>query len=288
MAVSGAWPMKEQSLTDALVRQFLLGKLADEKHAQIEALFLTDSQVSERVLAIEQELIEDYFEDSLSEEDKERFLSRYAQTEEQRRKLRITKSIKDWAVAESKAPQAIAATLSIWSRLRTRLRLKPLLFVPIAVTTVIAIVLGFVLLNRHMEQRRHLAVEQELVQLNSPTNLRGVPPQMASYDLRPVTPRTVEPERELKPGADIRIVELRLPWIQKERYSTYRVQVSRADDEKVFTIPNVAAETDGTHVIRIRLPVHMLRRGYYQIRLSGIADDKSPGLTQEYNFAVRG
>ena len=280
--------MKEESVTDALVREFLLGKLADEEHERIEDLFLTDSHAREKVLAIEQELIDDYLEDSLSEEDKERFLSRYTQTDEQRRKLRITKSIKEWAVAESRAPQAIVATVSIWSRLRARLRLKPLFVVPIAVTIVIAIVLGLLLINSYMEQRKHLAVEQELVQLNSPTSLREVPPDMASYDLRPVTPRSVEPERELKPGVDIRTVELRLPWIQKERYSTYRVDVSRVDTDKVFTIPNVAAETDGTHVIRIRVPAHILSRGHYRVHLRGITDDESPGLTQEYNFAVSG
>src|SRR5918996_3861202 len=104
MAASGVWPMKEESVTDALVREFLLGKLADEEHERIEDLFLTDSHAREKVLAIEQELIDDYLEDSLSEEDKERFLSRYTQTDEQRRKLRITKSIKEWAVAESRAP----------------------------------------------------------------------------------------------------------------------------------------------------------------------------------------
>ena len=279
--------MTEESITGALVREFLLGKLADEEHERIEDLFLTDPHARERVLAIEQELIDDYFEDSLNEQDKERFLSRYAQTDEQRRKLRITRSIKDWATAEAKAPQAIAATVSIWSRLRTRLRLQPLFVIPIAATIVITIVLGLLLLNRRMEQRQHLAVEQELAQLNSPGSLREVPPHMTSYDLRPVTPRSVEPGRELNPGADIRIVELRLPWIQTQRYSTYRVDVGRVDEDKKFTIPNLPADAGGAHLIRIRLPGHMLRRGHYRILLSGITDNGTPGLTQEFHFAVR-
>src|SRR5829696_3674840 len=134
MAASGVWPMKDESITDADLREFLLGKVADEEQERIESMFLTDSHTRERVLAIEQELIEDYLENSLTEEDKVRFLLRYGQTEEQRRNLKITKSIKDWATAESKGPQAPVATFSLWSRLRTRLRLKPFLVVPIAVT----------------------------------------------------------------------------------------------------------------------------------------------------------
>ena len=66
--------MTEETLTDALLREFLLGKVNDEERERIESLFLTDSQTRERVLVLEQDLIEDYLEDSLTEEDKERFL----------------------------------------------------------------------------------------------------------------------------------------------------------------------------------------------------------------------
>ena len=58
--------MKEESITDALLREFLLGKINDEERERIEDLFLTDSQTKERVLALEQDLIEDYLENSLT------------------------------------------------------------------------------------------------------------------------------------------------------------------------------------------------------------------------------
>lgn len=76
--------MKEESMTDALVREFLLGKLADEERERIESLYLTDPQTRERVLTLEEELIEEYLEGSLTKADNERFLARYAQTGEQR------------------------------------------------------------------------------------------------------------------------------------------------------------------------------------------------------------
>src|SRR5829696_7628965 len=209
MATPGVWPMKEESITDALLREFLLGKINDEERERIEDLYLTDSQTRERVLALEQDLIEDYLENSLTPEDKARFLLRYAQTDEQQRKLRITKSIKDWAIKEARAPEAAAATVSAF---RGRLRLRPVFVVPIAVMIVVAIVLAIIGLNSRIEQqRKHLAVEQELAQLNSPTSLREVPPHMTTLELRPVTVRSVEAQKELKTTADIRIVELRLP-----------------------------------------------------------------------------
>ena len=248
-------------MTDALLREFLLGKLDDEDRERIEGLFLTDSQSRERVLALEQDLIDDYLEDSLSQGDKERFLSRYAQTDEQRRKLRITGAIKDWAVREARVPHPAAPTVSVWSRFWTWLRLKPLFVVPIAVTIVIAIVLAIVWLNSRTEQRKHLAIEQELAQLNSPASLREVPPEMTSFDLRPVSVRSVGAQAELKIPAGIRLIELQLPWIQNERYSMYQAEVRRVGDRESFTISNLQAESNGRYTIRLRLPAQILTRG---------------------------
>lgn len=275
--------MKEESMTDALLREFLLGKINDEERERIENLYLTDSQTKERVLTLEQALIEDYLEDNLTSEDKARFVLRYAQTYEQRQNLRITKSIKNWAITEARAHQPAVATASFLDRLRAWLRLKPVSVIPITVTVVIAIVLAIVWLNSKSEQRKHLAVEQQLAQLNSPASLREVTPQI-SLELRPVTFRSIEPQSELNPLADTHIVELRLPWIQKERYSMYRAEVR--DSDKSFVIPNLHAENNGEYVIRLRLPAQILHQGNYHIYLSGIANDGSTGLTEQYNFAV--
>src|SRR6185503_10245043 len=160
MATSGVWPMKEESITDASLREFLLGKLADEELERIENLYLTDSQTRDKVLALEQDLIDDYLENGLSEEDKQRFLARYAQTDEQRRRLRIIKSIKDWAVTGPPASQAAAAatTSSIWSRFRRRLRRRPMMFVPIAVAIALGVLLAIVWLNSRIEKKKHFGV----------------------------------------------------------------------------------------------------------------------------------
>ena len=277
--------MKEE-LTDALLREFLLGKLTDEDRERIEGLFLTDSQTKERVLALEQDLVDDYLEDGLSQGDKERFVSRYAQTDEQRRKLRITGAIKDWAVREARAPHQAAPAVSIWSRLWTWLRFKPRFFIPIAVTTVVAAVFAIVWLNGRIEQRKHLAIEQELAQLNSPASMRDVPPQINPFDLRPVSVRSGQPQAELRIPVEIRFIELRLPWIQTERYSMYQAEVRRVDDREAFTISNLQAESNGLYTIRLRLPAQMLTRGDYQIKLTGVAADGSAKSSEEYSFVV--
>jgi hypothetical protein len=278
--------MKEEVVTDALLREFLLGRVNDDERERIENLFLTDSVMRERVLSLEQDLIEEYLEDSLTEKDRGIFISRYARTEEQRSELRITKSIKDWARREALASQTPAATLSVWDRLAAHLKLKRVYVVPIAAVIVIAIILAIVWRNSQSERRKHLAVEQELAQLNSSESLGEVLPQMSSLDLRPVTGRSIEQATELKLRADIRVFELRLPWIGKERYSTYRAEIRRVNNKELFTIPNLPPENDAGNVIRLRLPAHMLSRGQYQIHLSGVFNDGSASTSEEYSFVV--
>ena len=279
--------MNDEILTDALVREFLLGKVDEEERERIESLFLTDPQARERVLAAEQDLIEDYLEDSLTAADKEIFLSRYGHTPAQQRKLRINKSIKGWALRESVLPHPEPAKSSAWARLRERLRLRPVLVIPIAVTAMVVIAVASVWLSaRREKQDSYLAIEQELAQLNTPASLREIPPNMKSLVLLPFAQRSGEQEKEFEKTAETRLVELRLPWIQRERFSSYRVEVLSVDGDESVLIANLQAEDDGAYRIRIRLPARLLRRGYYRVRLTGITPDGSAALTEEYTFAV--
>jgi hypothetical protein len=278
--------MKEEILTETQLRQYLLGKIDDEGRQRIEKLFLTDSHARDRILAAEQDLIEDYLEDSLTTEDEAIFLSQYAQTPEQQRQLRINKSIKDWALREAASTQVIPVKVSAWTQLRERLRLKPAFVVPVVVLAITAIIVAAAWLsNLREQQKRHLAIEQQLAQLNAPASLREVPPGMTPLDLSPVAVRSDEQQREFKKSADTSVVELRLPWIEKERYSAYQAEVRHADEES-FTIPNLQAENDDGYRIRVRLPANFVRRGQYRLRLSGIRPDGTHGIAAEYTFAV--
>jgi hypothetical protein len=278
--------MKEETVSDALLRAFLLGKVDDEERERIENLFLTDSQERERVLSAEQDLIEDYLENNLTIEDKQRFIALYAQTREQRQKLGITKTIKDWAMREAALPATADTKVSRWARLRAKSWLKPVFVIPIAVTAMIAIVIAVVWLNSRERNRRHLAIEQELAQLNTPSSLREVPSQMVAQDLSPAAVRGAEREPEIRKSVDVRLVELRLPWVREDRYSSYQIQIGRVGEDESYTIRNLQGEGDGRYVVRVRIPTHLLNQGQYLIRLSGVNADGTSGLLEEYLFTV--
>lgn len=265
--------MNDETVTDALLREFLLGKVTDEVRERIEGLYVTDPRARERVLAVEQDLIEDYLEGTLSGDDRERFVARFAQTAEQRRKLRIGKSIKDWAMTEAKAaqtvPVAVPRRVPVWRR--------PFLL-PIAAAVLIAIVVGAFWLSGRSQ---YSGIEQELAQLNAPSNQQSAP---VALRLSPVAVRGGE-SQSLNSRAQGEIVVLSLFWIQKERYPSYRATIHRLDETQSLPVPSLQPDSDGKS-IQLKLPASILIRGTYQITVTGLAADGSTGLSEEYTFNV--
>lgn len=281
--------MKEEAATDASLRQFLLGRVEDEERQRIESLFITDSVMRDRVLAAEQKLMDDYLEDSLSTSDKESFLSLYGDTATQRRKLRIAKSLQEWAANQPDTMSvATASSISVWDRLRAQLRLKPLLVIPIAVTIVLAIVLALVWVNSRRNERNseYLALQQELDRLNTPSSIRDLPAQISPLTLKPTVVRSVDPQPELKISSNVTFAELRLLWMQPEDYPKYDAVVRRSADDLEHTVSNLMIDNQGGKVVRIRLPAGMLTRGNYQIELRGVAADSSKSPSEVYSFTV--
>jgi len=275
--------MKEETVTDAALRQFLLGDVDDEERQRIESLFVTDALSRERILTAEQDLVEEYLEEALTPADKKKFLIQFGSTPAQRRKLRITKSIKDWANRESKV--ATSAT-TFWGRLSARLGLKPMFVIPIAATAVLAIVIALVWLNSRIDERnRQAALNQELARLNEPASLRETPAGLISLTLRPGSVRGSEAQQELVKAPDTQTVELRLVWTQKERYPGYRAVIRRVSSNESFDLPVLHAENDGNR-IRLRIPARLLTRGVYRVELTGIAADGSISPSEEYQFTA--
>ena len=276
--------MEDDPVTDVSLRQFLLGQLDDGQRQRLESRFLTDPQFKERILAAEQELIEDYLDGSLAKADRESFLLRFAQTTEQQRKLRITRSVIDWAMNEANESQVRLPPISVWSRFFAGLRLKPVFVVPIAVAAMVAIVAAILWLN-YTADRRNSRIQEELARLNDPAKLHETLPQMYSLELSPVVPRSAQPEADLERSSS-QYVELRLRWIEREDYPQYRAAIRRFDDDETFPVDNLHTEGEAGKAIRLRLPVHMLKRGLYRVEVSGVDAHGVVSTPVEYTFNV--
>lgn len=279
--------MKEDAASESTLRQFLLGNVDEEERERLESLFITDSVVRERILAAEQDLIDDYLDGSLTSAEKQSFIQQYADTPVQKRKLRIATSIKDWATAQGKvSPPSEPVHASFWSRLRDIVWPKPAIAIPIAASAMVGVIALAFWLNSRMESHdTQLAIQEEIVKLNVPSSLGQTPPK-TSLELRPGSVRSGASQDQLVIRPDSGIAELRLLWNRPEQYPRYTAVVSRVNGKKLVTVPNLQPEADGKS-IRLRLPDHVLTTGSYQIELTGIADNGTKGLNEEYRFSVQ-
>lgn len=79
--------MEKQTYDDQLILQYLLGRLSDEEVDRLDCLDFEDDQFSQRLQAVEDDLIDAFVNDELSGQELERFNSHYLLTPRRREKL---------------------------------------------------------------------------------------------------------------------------------------------------------------------------------------------------------
>src|SRR5215216_6370380 len=92
--------MKEANEEEFLLRLYLLGELGEGEQESVEERFITDRGFKERVLVVEDELVEDYLSGELSETEEASFVRHFLSTPEQRQRVRIAGAIKKYMAAE--------------------------------------------------------------------------------------------------------------------------------------------------------------------------------------------
>lgn len=297
--------MREITDDDRLMRRFLLGQLEEEERERLEKLFLTDPGVREGLLMTENDLIEDYWEGSLLEDDRRDFLAQFLANPAQRRKVRIAKSIKTFVNNEtpslaSRDEEEVLASdpkrhKDVNGPMLWRLT-NPFVFVPLAAALACAIAIGGVWLfqvkrsnsRRAEEQARQTAIERELADLNAqPGNTRpGSDTLVLSTLLSPISLRSLEPSASVSLATNPKVVEVWLLPVGNE-YQTYRAILQKASGAERFTISNLRIENrSGNKAIRVRIPVHLLTTGVYKLQLNGVTSDGKFDDVGEYNFVV--
>lgn len=276
--------MNKPSPSEELLRQFLLGKVDSAQREHIESVFLTDSAFNDRLLAAEQALIDDYLEGRLERDNEASFLSQYGASPDQRRKLRIAKSVKEHAETHAGLrPVDVAPSLkqSRWSR--------PMLILPIAAVLIVVVVLALWLQTRKSQpQTQHLAMEKEIASLNEPAKLRETLAGTETLSVAPITLRTVQAQAQFTARPDVRVLELHVLLTTNEPHARYRAVLRKGSNSEQFGFPELSPPDDNPRIIRLRVPVSLLSPGDYRILLSTIAVDGTVSSVEEYNFVVRG
>lgn len=278
------------------IKKYLLGGMDDAGRERFEKRVIADLDYKDAVSVVEDELMEDFIADGLSEGERRDFVKHLLVTPQQRQRLRDLRALHDYfrhpsALKAKAAAGGTAARLRFWRRVAGRLwqggRLSPK-----AATAVLTVALaaGVFLGARYWlnstQANWSVAFREEWVRLNDPQS--PAPPSSSAAPVT-LTPTLIRSGREMTrvvapAGTETVQVQLRLP---PEQHSSYRVTLRPVDGKEAFPLPPLPPQTvDGNRLLFLNIPVKLLPRGDYELQLSGIgANDTSINLNS-YNFRL--
>lgn len=85
--------MTEAPLNEKTIRRYLLGELSEQEQVEIEDRAFEDQQVLEQVLAVEQDLIDDYVSGDIPEEKRRNFQTHFLASAERKKKVAFARTL---------------------------------------------------------------------------------------------------------------------------------------------------------------------------------------------------
>jgi hypothetical protein len=271
--------MKKRSDEELVLRGYLLGNLDEAVLDDVESRLLDDKAYVARLSLAEDNLIDDYVFNGLSESERESFHTNFLVNEERRNKILIARALEVY-VGEERQPVREPSTL-------TQLWYDSILFVQMhklwVAFSVVVIVLLAVFVPRMLRSvappgavsplnAQRANIERQLAELNRynnnyPALEETVPPFLLREDS--VMPKVLVTK-------DIKVISLKLQLPQGNRYERYRAIVQTAEDVELFSVSDLKtnASTAG-EAVTLKVTADVLPTGDYQIRLMSGASEGS-------------
>ena len=288
------------------IRQFLLGKLDDERAAQLEERIFVEPDIAEEVRIIESELIADYQLGNLSREERSCFEKKYLSSPAGRRMVEDEKALNEFisakcetsievrsnGVSSAKTQIALPATEANslsgseeklkpkdgLARVHALFTARPIRAYSLLIVSLLLLAVGSWLLvgkvlrpsdGDDLALARRLAIEDEVARLNSESaaSPRGV--EVAEVNLIPTQRNGGAMSRVVVNGNNRDgLIKLRLNLMQSSAAS-YRAVFLDDRRQELFAIPRVTARnTSEGPQVWLFVPGKYLKRGDYQIDLS--------------------
>jgi hypothetical protein len=260
----------QPSSDDRLVRYLLGDALPDAEQNEIEESYFTNDLYFDRVLAVEDDLIDRQIRGSMSAGEKARFEKHFLASERRREKWEAQRAIASFFRSRNETPGLIRFLRSLTSG--TRLLLA---------VSVLVLVVGVSVLGRgYVDLRREYGgLHSRLVALEKQS--AGLP-AIVTLDLRTERLRSGAGDR-FQIAADARWVELRVELPQSaSALSSFAAGLSTADGEEVWR-QNGLARIGST--LQIDLPASVLKRGDYVLSVSAVGGER-PRLLPSYQFRI--
>ena len=269
--------MKQTDQDEPLVR-YLLGTLPEAEELRLEAEYLADAAAQERLVVIEDELVDAYVRNQLSRTDCERLEARFLASPRGQQKLALARSV-----------LALAGHALESRRVRRR-------WLGIAAAAAVAAIVGLVMSQRGGWRRpsgTERAIEQREPAPRAPvaadpprTPSEPLPEQRVAFArLEPGLSRDVGALRRIHVPAAATHLTLELH-LDADRHPSYRALLLGAGEKARWHARGLQSRRvrDGRAIV-LQIPITLFRNAEYTLVLS----PDEPGATPvaEFGFAIR-
>jgi hypothetical protein len=315
--------MRNRNINETNAR-YLLGELSEEESERIERRYIADRDFLDELLAVEDDLLDQYVGGELKGRQREKFEERLLATPRQRERVRDAQILaaRIGALATVASPDAKRQKGSSWFPFFNRRNLAVAL--PLAFAALVLLAgTGWLLTRtarlqeqvermraeqsaadrREQELREQLAGAQQektdlLRQLQEASEVSGpegqkdaalpkkrIVPSMATFTLVPGLLRGGEAGNFALP-LGVEIVQLDIQ-ILSAQYKSYRAEVQSADGETIYQQSGLAARSAKSgESIRIKIPSRLLRGRDYVVKISGLAANGNFEDAGLYSFRI--
>ncbi len=311
---------------DAHLREYLLGELPPKSQQELEEQMMTDDRVFEELLLTEEELIDSYVKDGLSEHESERFENHFLSTAERQTKLSFAAALRDYVesapdpkIAEiaEKRQDPVRSPFMEWFSVLVGAP-STALGVSMAAALLLVVLGGSWLIVGNwrlqsrlvqvtedrssletLEQDLQKQLAEERSRRGETETARGTQPRGASTP-RPVGVPSVAsfllaPVSLRGPGGDMArviltsetsLVRLELD-LGLDDHESYQATLHTVDGDEIWYQKRLEAETSNDRVVvSLILPATLLRHDDYYFRLIGVSSDREEEPIDRYTFRV--
>lgn len=259
---------------DRLLRYLLGDALPDIEQNEIEERYFTDDSYFERILAVEDDLIDSHVQGRLSDAEKARFEKHFLASSRRREKWEAQRAIASFFRTRTEPAGLMNASLRFLGSLTPAARL--ILAVP-----GLALVIGVSLLGW-----QHRAFNSQTAKLQSRLTAleegAARKPAVATFVLEPERFRSSAGEQlRITPGTQWIVLRIELRGLVAA-YPSFSAELSTADGDQIWK-QNALNRTGS--FIEIDLPASALKRGDYILSVSAV-EGKEEVKLPSYQFRI--
>jgi hypothetical protein len=261
------------------LRNYLLGSLTPERHTQLEALAQADENLREEILAVEEELVDQYLAGGLPEAECESFKAQILSTERGQRKLRFAELFARYRNSNPAAEQL--AVHSAPAPNDPPIRPSSPLFATFYRNPT------FVVLSIFVAGLLIMLVGWLWVGPSPGTSIADTTSRDEVVVLFPDSTRAGGTIRQVTTQAKLGHIKLELE-LTKADFQKYKMKLFRQNQDKELDFQEeLKIKTKDSHyIIPIVVSTEILTPGDYQVKLCGVQDSGQPSTIDHYSFRV--